>query len=207
MNEWQPIVESAWHLREHRQHRRTEVKGADEAAWLKEVYKIINKGNNKCQQLDILEVYAYPNSQLTEVAQKCGLRARRFTREDGDLSTWAGQIELLVQVMLFRPKHVWLSPECGPWSAWNRFNASRSVQGFERVSGKQQMSKVHLRLCNLIAKIQLSSNRHVHLENPWTSGIWHQSEIEELLRSTLSAQMDQCMFGLRHPETDEALRR
>ena len=93
---------------------------------LKKMCKLVNKGGNKCKQLDLLEVYAYPKSQLTEVAQASGLHARRFTMEDGDLSTKAGQSELLSWIVLYRPKHVWLSPECGPWCAWSRFNSQRS---------------------------------------------------------------------------------
>ena len=102
----------------------------EEARWLMDVQKLIQKGNNKCQQLDLLEVYAYPNSQLTEVAQACGLKAKRFTFEDGDLQTSEGRTNLLFTLLLHQPKHVWLSPECRPWSPWNRFNASRSIQCF-----------------------------------------------------------------------------
>ena len=138
----------------------------EEAMWLKDVHKIIKKGNNNCPQLDILEVYAYPDSQLTEVATACGLKAKRFTKEDGDLSTPEGRSSLIMHVLLYRPKNLWLSPECAPWSAWNRFNSHRSMQGFRRVWQVQQDSRVHLKLCNLLAKIQASEGRHTHLENP-----------------------------------------
>ena len=80
---------------------------------------MIRKGNNHCQQLDVLEVYAYEDSKITQVAQACGLKARRFTKEDGDLSTAEGRSNLLMTVMLSRPKHLWLAPECAPWCAWN----------------------------------------------------------------------------------------
>ena len=59
----------------------------EEVQWMKEVYKMIQKGNNQCKQLDLLEVYAYPNSNLTDTAIACGLRAKRFTREDGGLNS------------------------------------------------------------------------------------------------------------------------
>ena len=72
----------------------------EEARWLMDVQKLIRKGNNHCQQLDLLEVYAYPNSQLTEVAQACGLKAKRFTLEDGDLRTSEGRTNLLLTVLL-----------------------------------------------------------------------------------------------------------
>ena len=53
----------------------------EEAMWLKDVHKLIKKGNNNCPQLDILEVYAYSDSQLTEVATACGLKAKGSPRK------------------------------------------------------------------------------------------------------------------------------
>ena len=153
------------------------VRDVDEAAWLKEMCKLVNKGGNKCKQLDLLEVYAYPKSQLTEVAQASGLHARRFTMEDGDLSTKAGQSELLSWIVLYRPKHVWLSPECGPWCAWSRFNSQRSLQSFQNVQDQRKAARVHLKFCQVLAKIQISEGRHVHMENPWTSELWNQDDL------------------------------
>ena len=96
-----------------------------------------------------MEVYAYPNSQLTEVAKSCGLRAKRFTKEDGDLGTSAGRTELLLQILMYRPTHVWLSPECGPWSPWNRFNAGRSFRCFQKIHQDQHDAKIHVKLCRV----------------------------------------------------------
>ena len=179
----------------------------EEITCLQEVDKLIKRGNSTCQQLDLLEVYAYPNSQLTEVAIASGLRAKRFTQEDGDLSTSEGRTNLLMQIMLHKPKHVWLAPECGPWCAWNRFNSMRSPSGFQRVMHEQQMAVTHLKLCNLISKLQVSEGRHVHLENPWTSGVWTQKTLSDLLQSSVAAQLDQCMFGLKHPETCDPMQK
>jgi len=200
---WCPIPNS----RPARVERVNSAITTEEGLWLKEVYKLIQKGKNNCPQLDILEVYAYQNSQLTQVAQACGLKARRFTREDGDLSTAEGRTNLLLYVLLYRPKHLWLSPECGPWCAWNRFNAARGLGSFSHVKHVQDEARVHLRLCNLLAKIQLQSGRHIHLENPWTSSMWDQKELREFLQSTMTARLDQCMFGLKHPETSEAMQK
>jgi hypothetical protein len=166
--------------------------------------RAITSANN---YIDLLQVYAYPNSKLTEVAQKCGLNAQRFSQEDGDPSTHAGQVELLTQIVLFRPRHVWLSPECGPWSSWNRIIAHRSVHSWQKIKGQQQASRIHLRLCHLIAKIQISEGRHVHFENPCSAITWTQPEKAEFLKMTLPARLDHCMFGLQHPETDDAMQK
>ena len=206
-----PAVDSAWQPIPEKVHLKINhdayVTTAEEVQWLKEVHKLIRKGNNHCQQLDVLEVYAYEDSRLTQVAQACGLKARRFTKEDGDLSTAEGRSNLLMTVMLCKPKHLWLAPECAPWCAWNRFNAARSASGFQRVTHVQEESRVHLKLCNLLFKIQQSNGCHTHLENPWTSDMWNQKELRELLQGSLTAQLDQCMFGLRHPETTDAMQK
>ena len=161
---------------------------------------MVQKGNNKCSKLDLLEIYAYPKSNLTEVAQQCGLKAERFTIEDGDVSTSEGRHNLSLTIILRKPSHVWLSPECKPWCAWNRFNAQRSIQSFEQISRDRQASKVHLKLCNLVYKLQYADGRHTHLESPWSAETWNQQEIQEFLQGSLAAKMDQCMMGLKNPQ-------
>eukprot|EP00435_Cladocopium_sp_Y103_P015009 s850_g3.t1 len=204
LREWQPIPEKSVRFSRHVKSD-FHIEDHEEVMWMKEVYKLIPKGNNRCRPLDVLEIYAYPNSQLTSIAQASGLRAERFTFEDGDLSTVSGRVKLLTTVMLKQPRHVWLAPDCGPWSPWSRFNALRSVQGFHRVDQAQMASLVHLKLRNLICKIQLSAGRHAHIENPWTSGIWGRRELADFLTASLPARLDQCMFSLRHPETKDPM--
>ena len=204
MSEWEPVPERSIRFQRSK-HPEVAISEHDEAAWLKEVYKINNRGGNSCKQLDLLEVYAYPNSVLTETAIAAGLHAKRFTKEDGDLDTHAGRIKLLSWIVLYRPKHVWMAPECAPWCAWSRFNASRSLQSFDRIQQSQQVAQVHLKLCNLISKLQVSENRHAHLENPWTSALWSQRAVEEFLKASLPARLDQCMFGLKHPESHDPM--
>ena len=102
---------------------------------------------------------------LATVAQERGLRARRFTYEEGDLSTPTGRRALLHIIKTQRPKLIRLALECGPWSAWNRFNSMRSLACHEQVM-KQQRAKEHLVLCNVIAEIQHDDGRHAHLESP-----------------------------------------
>ena len=109
--------------------------------------------------------------------------------------------------MLYEPKHIWLAPECAPWSPWNRFNSARSVPGLCRVQWKQQNARIHLKLCNLIGKLQVASGRHAHLENPWPSQIWEQKELREFLQVSVAARMDQCMLGLKHPESLDPLQK
>ena len=83
--------------------------------------------------IDLLEVYAQPNSRLSEEVRKQGGKSERFTKEHGDLTTFHGQVQLLEMIFRLRPKHVWVAPECFPWCAWNRFNAGKSMMLYEKI--------------------------------------------------------------------------
>ena len=74
----------------------------------------------------LLEIYANPNSPLTEAVQQMGHRALRFTKQDGDLSTFSGRHKLWSWIEMYQPEHVWLAPECGPWGGWNRLNKMKT---------------------------------------------------------------------------------
>lgn len=114
---------------------------------------------------------------------------------------------MLSWILLYRRKHVWMSPECRPWCAWNRFNSHRSLQGFAKVQDEQEKARVHLKFCQLVSKIQISEGRHAHMESPWTAELWSQGEIREFVSMSLAARFDQCMLGLKHPETQKALQK
>ena len=59
-------------------------------------------------KLDLLEIYCEENSQLTEQAKRLGLRAKRFTFQDGDLSTSAGRTALWKVILEEKPKEIWV---------------------------------------------------------------------------------------------------
>ena len=157
--------------------------------------------------IDLLEVYAQPNSKLAEEVIRQGGKAERFTQEHGDLSTFQGKVQLLEMICRLRPKHVWVAPECHPWCAWNRFNAGRSMKLYEKIQKSKELSKEHLELCTLICKIQVQYGRHFTMENPGTSDIWKQQEMKSILSLTKTVHLDQCKFGLVHPEDHRPLKK
>ena len=103
--------------------------------------------NEKCK-LDLLEVYCEENSQLTETALKVGLKARRFTKADGDLSTPQGQAALWEVLLKENPRDVWMSPECKLWGNFSRLNMCRSQATRERIEHGRLAEQTHLALCN-----------------------------------------------------------
>lgn len=86
------------------------------AAMAQEFHAPRSKSRSAFQQssssLDLLEVYCEEGSRLTEVAKALGLRARRFTRADGDLQTAEGQQALWKILPQYKPRRVW----SGTWS-------------------------------------------------------------------------------------------
>ena len=159
------------------------------------------------KQIDLLEVYASEHSKLCDSVRALGGTSLRFTKLDGDLSTYEGQLKLLIWIFEHSPKHVWLAPECLPWCSWAKFNQYRSFKGWHDVNQKQNESRPHLRLCNLVMKIQKENGRHSHLENPDPSQLWEQDELQESFQSTWPARFDQCTMGLRHPQNHKLIRK
>ena len=184
----------------------TKVSNRSEVSWLRSLRKELET-MDESPGIDLLEVYAQPNSRLAEETMKHGGLARRFTREHGDLSTFHGQLELLRMVCKHRPKHIWVAPECAPWCSWNRFNAGRSLRSFKNIQSMQEQSKEHLKLCTFLCKIQVENGRHFTMENPGSSGMWKQAEIQEIIHLTKMVMFDQCQLGLRHPQNHQPIRK
>lgn len=67
------------------------------------------------QPCHLLEIYAGEHSPLTDAMLARGLNARRFSKSDGDLSTFAGRQKLWALIDELQPRHIYVAPECGPW--------------------------------------------------------------------------------------------
>ena len=175
--------------------------------------KVISAALKQCRKVkegpefDLLEVYASSTSRLTEAVRSLKGRATRFTKEDGDLSTFEGQVKLVQWIFELRPKHLWLSPDCFPWCAWSRFNQSRSLASWEKIHEQQEHSKIHLQFCSLLMKLQRDQDRHTHMEHPDSSGAWKQEELSPLVEGTIAARFDQCQMGLKHPQNHRFLKK
>ena len=187
-------------------HRLLHVTDPLEARWLMAVKNHI-RYPMKTELIDLLEVYAQADSRLVEEVRKAGGKTERFTKLHGDLSTFEGQVKLLVMILRLKPKHIWMAPEYFPWCAWNQFNAFRSMSCYQKISKSQEQSKIHLKLCRFIAKLQINEKRHFTLENPGTSKLWEQKEMQFVCEKTYSIFLDQCQFGLVHPEDHRPMKK
>ena len=83
------------------------------------------------------EVMCSPNSPLCQQMLQLGQSAFRFGLDQGDLSTVEGRAKLFQLLCRHRPKHIWYSPVCGPWSSWSQLNASRSLYHQQEYQNKR----------------------------------------------------------------------
>ena len=164
-------------------------------------------GHPEEQQIDLLEVYAYSDSRLTEQVRSNGGSAKRFTQADGDLAPAAGQRALFDYIQKCQPRHIWVSPEYRLWGSWSRFNASRVADGWQRLNSTQQQDLVHVSLCARLFRYQAARGRHFHLEQPEGSQMLEQSELSDVIAKSFTVVTDMCAFGLKTPVTHEPIRK
>ena len=72
--------------------------------------------------MDLIEVFCSPNSRLTQTAQDANLKAERWAIEEFDLSFTDDLEQANARLRKLRPKRLWLSPECGPYSVLQNAN-------------------------------------------------------------------------------------
>ena len=156
------------------------------------------KAENTDRGIDILEVYCDTQSQLTKQVIKAGGTAVRFSREDGDLNTEEGISALWQWIQWYEPRHIWVAPECKLWGMFSRYNMSKSLKMFDRISEERKHNLHHLKLCNDLYLHQMSYNRHFHLEQPVGSEMMEQPELWDAAQGTLAATFDMCRVGDLH---------
>ena len=139
----------------------------------RELHDIVVQVRSKprCQQprLDLLEVMCSGESELTKQMQRLGGKAQRFGRLQGDLNTVEGRKRLSTILVTQQPKHVWVSPECGPWCQWNQFNMNRSLEGWEQVMNKREQQLWQISLAVVLYRFQ---------KNIITILIWNSHEVQ-----------------------------
>ena len=148
--------------------------------------------SNSRRRLDILEVYCFPDSQLTHTASKMGLTVQRFTLQ---LRTPEGQARLWDIIETQRPRHIWASPDCKLWGNFARRNMGRSLKLRKYVLEGRNHERPNLSLCEELYWHQVQTGNHFHLEQPVGSELLLQPELEQVRYRTLTTVFDMCEVG------------
>ena len=99
---------------------------------------------------------------------------------EGDLRKPEARMRLFQIIMLKCPKHLWYSPECGPWSMWNFLNMNKSVELEEKLMNKRFDHVWQIALGLILYRWQVSHGSHFHWEQPGGSDMFKFPELEEL---------------------------
>eukprot|EP00435_Cladocopium_sp_Y103_P061648 s411_g23.t1 len=159
-------------------------------------------------KLDLLEIYCEEDSTLTNMALKMGLKAKRFTKRDGDLSTPEGRAALWKILRTECPRDVWMSPDCKFWGNFSRLNMCRSEAARARILQGRKAEQTHLQLCREVYEFQVLGGRHFHMEQPQGSEAFDQKVLQDVVQGTLRSVFDMCEVGkLRVPQGNNFLRK
>lgn len=161
----------------------------------KELFDISQIHQPMGRAIDLLEVFCSENSSLTNQTNQLQGRAMRFGFAQGDLQGSEGRRSLMIMVCRHCPRHIWLSPKCGPWSNWSRFSSGRSLQLWDKIHAERLDMLSQVALCLVLCRYQVRMSRHVHWEQPEGSLMLKLSYLHELSRFTLCANPDMCTAG------------
>ena len=160
------------------------------------------------KRIALLEVFCAKDSPLTHQVRALGSQAIRHSLEDGDLQTTAGRETLLQVLNQYEPEHIWVSPDCGPWSSWMSLNASRSVEHWDRCQHERKLMLEQVALCIVLFRIQQSRQRFFHWEQPSRSLMFKLPYLQEVHAASRVAQCDMCNLGdLRDPVSQKLMKK
>jgi len=141
------------------------------------------------------EVMCSSKSPITQQVLNSGQQAFRFGLDQGDLSTSAGRCLLFRKIAQHRPRHVWYSPTCGPWSSWSQLNAARSMQHQQEYNQMRKDLLYQIALGIVLYRHQIVHKSHFHWEQPQKSLMFHCPNLSEIQEHTRACQFDMCRAG------------
>ena len=147
------------------------------------------------KKFDLGEVFCSRHSTLTHQVQQQNGQAFRFGYDQGDLSTSVGRHQLFLRMAQHRPRHLWFSPVCGPWSQWSHLNAAKSVEKAEEYHRIRQDLLYQVALGIVLFRIQMARGDHFHLEQPRGSLLLQIPMLSEVHAHTQACQFDMCTAG------------
>ena len=141
------------------------------------------------------EVFCSDASPLTQQVLNMGHQAFRFGLAQGDLSTIGGRQKLFQMIASHRPKHLWYSPVCGPWSSWSALNASRSLESQWEYQQQRSDLRYQIALGVVLYRYQVSTGLHFSWEQPQKSLMLLHPGLNEIHQHTQVSQFDMCEAG------------
>ena len=173
-----------------------------------EFHEFLQKYQPVGSPYQLAEVFCSDRSPLVQQVQALGSHAFRFGLAQGDLATESGRAELFKLVAVHRPKDVWFSPTCGPWSAWTNLNSARSMEHYMNYQNQRRSLLYQIALGSVLCRHQVQHGRQMHWEQPSKSKMLDVPHMSEIHAMTQAAECDLCTIGnLRDPISQKHIRK
>ena len=157
---------------------------------------------------DLFEVFCGSQSRLTQQVQQLQGTAVRFSKDRTDLMTTEGRQVLFTELCKCKPRHLWFSPECGPWSAWSNLNQMKSMDLWDKIHNARVANLEQLAIGVVLLRFQRSQGNHFHWEQPGRSYMFRTPLLQELYQKTIAAEFDMCNLGeLIDPSTGKLIKK
>ena len=119
----------------------------------------------------------------------------------GDLQTSSGRESLFMQMVNQRPRSIWFSPTCGPWSGFSCLIGSRSVDAWDGLQHERMKHLEQVALGVIILGYQRQYSSHMHWEQPHNSLMFKVPYMQEVRYYMLAIDVDLCIAGdLKDPQ-------
>ena len=154
------------------------------------------------------EVFCSDLSPMTQQVNHLGGKAFRHGLSHGDLKTKEGRKALFNKIAIHRPKNIWFSPTCGPWSAWSQLNASLSMAHHQQYVFARRELIYQIALGVVLYRHQVANGDHFHWEQPARSLMFSQPGLNEIHHHTQICSFDMCNAGeLRDPQNGRLMKK
>lgn len=157
-------------------------------------------------QCDLLEVCCKADSTLTEtINSRGGVSFRVGIQNRMDMTTLLGKTRAKEFARLVKPKVLWISPPCGPYSPLQNLNQNNPEQ-CKNLFQKRKRSRKLNRSCIELAEEQIERGDDFLWEWPWSNDGWKTSDVQQFLkrvrrkRTVYMVRLDGCMVGVKAPD-------
>lgn len=149
-----------------------------------------------CSPASILSQTVFEITKRETAAVRCSLW------NGCDLSTSEGVMNIVKQLKQLKPKHVWLSPDCGPFSPLQRCN-QRNEQQKQALHEKRQYAIRMYEGAAIVARQAFLLGCEVHWEFAARCDAWRLPVIQDLVTDLdlCKGKCSGCQVGLRDPKS------
>ena len=149
----------------------------------------------------LMELACFPDSVLSSEVEKrfgTGSAIRASEWNGADLETEEGVKHAISLVRRFRPAHLWISCECGPFCPLQRLN-QRSDEQCERLQEKRNRALQQYLGAMEVARVAKKLKIEVHWELSSRSEAWKLQEIQDFMHEMdmKKVSCSGCTVGLR----------